>query len=382
MRRDAPMRAGNRFKLALFSANCSGGLARTLAPERWDASWDHNVALARLADAAGIDALIPVARWRGLGGETGPAGYSHESTTWAAGLLALTQRICVFTTIHVALISPVFAAKALATADEIGCGRLCVNVVAGYNQSEFQMFGVTMLEHDERYALAEEWLEIVRRLWTSPAPFDFDGRHYQLRSAIGDPKPYGGMQPLLMSAGASGTGQAFAARNADLLFMVAVEIDGLAQRLAALRASVPHRRIGVFTSGHVVCRPTQREAEDYYHYISTEMADQRAVDQVLVNRQNQQSIPPAQLALMRSRIAAGSGTFPVVGDPDRVAETFRQLSDAGLDGMAIALTNYLDELPYFCEHVLPRMERLGLRAPFSPNEEEHNGTYTLAVSRP
>jgi len=112
------------------------------------------------------------------------------------------------------------------------------------------------------------------------------------------------------------------------------------------------------------------------------MADQRAVDQVLVNRQNQQSIPPAQLALMRGRIAAGSGTFPVVGDPDQVADTFRQLSDAGLDGIAIALTNYLDELPYFCEHVLPRLERLGLRAPLTPNEEEHDGTHTLAVSRP
>jgi alkanesulfonate monooxygenase SsuD/methylene tetrahydromethanopterin reductase-like flavin-dependent oxidoreductase (luciferase family) len=382
MRRDAPMRAGNRFKLALFSANCSGGLARTLAPERWDASWDHNVALARMADAAGIDALIPVARWRGLGGETGPAGYSHESTAWAAGILALTQRICVFTTIHVALISPVFAAKQLATIDEIGRGRLGLNVVAGYNESEFQMFGVTMLEHDERYVLAEEWLAIVRRLWTSSTPFDFNGRYFQLRSAIGDPKPYGGVQPLLMSAGASGTGSSFAARNADLLFMVAVEIDELAPRLAALRATARERRLSVFTSGHVVCRSTQREAEAYYHYIGHEMADQRAVDQVLINRQNQQSIPPAQLALMRNRIAAGSGTFPIVGDPDRVAETFRRLSDAGLDGMAVALTNYLDELPYFCEHVLPRLERLGLRAPFIPNEEEHDETNPLAVSRP
>ena len=66
---------------------------------------------------------------------------------------------------------------------------------------------------------------------------------------------------------------------------------------------------------------------------------------------------------VRDRIAAGSGTFPVVGNPDRVAGTFKQLSDAGLDGMAAAFVNYLDELPFFCEHVLPRMERLALRSP-------------------
>jgi alkanesulfonate monooxygenase SsuD/methylene tetrahydromethanopterin reductase-like flavin-dependent oxidoreductase (luciferase family) len=375
------MRAGNRFKLALFSANCSGGLSRTLAPERWDASWEHNVALARMADAAGIDALIPVARWRGLGGETGPAGYSLESVTWATGLLALTERICVFSTLHVALISPVFAAKQLATADEIGRGRLGVNIVAGYNQSEFGMFGVEMLEHDERYALAEEWLTIVRRLWTDRTPFDFAGRYFQLRSAIGDPKPYGGMHPLLMSAGASGVGQAFAARHADLLFMVAVEIDGLAATLAALRASVAERTIGVFTSGHVVCRATQREADDYYRYVAHEMADERAVDAVLRNRQSQQSIAPAKLARMRDRIAAGSGTFPVVGSPDRVATTFKTLSDAGLDGMAIAFVNYLDDLPFFCEHVLPRLERLGLRAPVLPPREDPHGIASFALPR-
>jgi alkanesulfonate monooxygenase SsuD/methylene tetrahydromethanopterin reductase-like flavin-dependent oxidoreductase (luciferase family) len=289
-------------------------------------------------------------------------------------MLAVTQRICVFTTVHVALISPVFAAKQLVTADQLGRGRLGLNIVAGYNASEFAMFGVAMLAHDERYALAEEWLTIVRRLWSATVPFDFDGRFYRLRGAIGDPKPFDNARPLLMSAGASGAGRAFAASHADLLFLVAVELDGLAPLLATVRASVPGRPIGIFTSGHVVCRATQREAEDYYHYVAHEMADAAAVDQVLVNREGQQSIAPERLAQMRDRIAAGSGTFPVVGSPDRVAEIFRQLSDAGLDGMAIALVNYLDELPFFCEHVLPRLERLGLRREPCPGRMHLDGS--------
>jgi FMNH2-dependent dimethyl sulfone monooxygenase len=364
-RRDAAMRGGNAFKLGVFSSNCAGGLAKTRAPERWEATWPNNVAVAGIADEAGLDFLLPVARWRGLGGETDPAGSSMESLTWASGLLAVTRHVCVFGTVHVALLSPVFAAKQVATADQIGEGRFGLNVVSGYNQSEFQMFGVTMLEHDERYVLAEEWLEVVRKLWTATEPFDYDGTYYRLRELIGDPKPYAGTQPLLMSAGASGAGQAFAVRNADCLFMVVVEIDGLAEKLARVRAAAGGRPIGVYTSGHVVCRSTQREAEEYYHYVAHEMGDWGAVDQVLINRRNQQTIAPEVLATMRDRIAAGSGTFPVVGDPDHVAGTFKQLSDAGLDGMAAAFVNYLDELPYFCEHVLPRLERLAIRSPFT-----------------
>jgi len=50
------------FRLGLFSANCSGGLAVTTIPERWDASWDSNLKLARLADQVGIDFMLPIAR--------------------------------------------------------------------------------------------------------------------------------------------------------------------------------------------------------------------------------------------------------------------------------------------------------------------------------
>ena len=50
-----------------------------------------------------------------------------------------------------------------------------------------------------------------------------------------------------------------------------------------------------------------------------------------------------------------------IGDPDHVAKTMAELSHAGLTGMGISLVNYLDELPYFCDEVLPRLERMGLR---------------------
>ena len=59
--------------------------------------------------------------------------------------------------------------------------------------------------------------------------------------------------------------------------------------------------------------------------------------------------------------ANGMGGLPIVGDPDHVAKTLAELSHAGLTGIGISLINYLDELPFFCDEVLPRLERMGLR---------------------
>ena len=58
----------NHFKLGTFSTNCSGGMTVTRIPERWDATWDSNLAVARLLDDAGIDFVLPSARWIGYGG--------------------------------------------------------------------------------------------------------------------------------------------------------------------------------------------------------------------------------------------------------------------------------------------------------------------------
>ena len=64
---------------------------------------------------------------------------------------------------------------------------------------------------------------------------------------------------------------------------------------------------------------------------------------------------------LREHQANGMGGLPLVGDPDMVANGLRQLAEAGLTGIAVSFVNYLDELPYFCDEVLPRLVRAGLR---------------------
>ena len=169
------MQNANRFKLGLFGMNCSGSFATT-APERWDAGWEENLEAARLADEAGIEFLLPIARWQGYGGITDRQGTSFETLTWATGLLAGTRDIVAFATVHVPLVNPVFAAKAVVSADHIGRGRFGLNVVSGWNVGEFKMFGAELRDHDERYAYSEEWLGIVKRIWSETEPFDHDGK--------------------------------------------------------------------------------------------------------------------------------------------------------------------------------------------------------------
>ena len=62
--------------------------------------------------------------------------------TWASGLLAATKRITVFGTVHAPLFHPIIAAKQMVTADHIGEGRFGLNIVVGWNEGEFEMFGV------------------------------------------------------------------------------------------------------------------------------------------------------------------------------------------------------------------------------------------------
>ena len=96
-----PMFEDTGLKLGLFSANCSGGFAVTKIDERWDASWDNNEKMAIMADDAGLDFLLPIARWIGYGGDTNFHGGVLETITWQAGLLAKTKNITVFATVHV-----------------------------------------------------------------------------------------------------------------------------------------------------------------------------------------------------------------------------------------------------------------------------------------
>ena len=360
------MHNANKLKIGLFGANCSSGRAVTLVPERWSGSWPDNLKLARMADEAGIDFLLPIGRWKGYGGDTDYQGATLETITWATGLLALTKRVTVFRHRARAAVQPVIAAKEMVTADHIGEGRFGLNIVVGWNEGEFAMFGVQQRDHEFRYEYAQEWIDVIKMIWSDKEDFDFQGQYLDMKGIRGKPKPYGGTRPVIMNAGASPVGQAFAIRNCDAFFLQAsrTSLDETAQRVATAKGQAKEqgRELGVYTVGVITCKPTKKEAEDYYHYSIVEHADWSAVDAILALKNiTAQNTPPEKFQQMRTGYAQGMGGLPIVGDPDHIASQLIDLSKAGLTGVAVSLVNYVDELPFFCEEVLPRLERAGLR---------------------
>ena len=296
---------------------------------------------------------------------TGP----RSRQTWATGLLAATKRITVFGTVHAPLFHPLIAAKEFVTADHIGEGRFGLNIVVGWNEGEFEMFGVTQREHEARYAYAQEWLDAVMRAWSEPGTFDFAGEYLKLTGVRAFPKPFGGTRPLIMNAGSSATGQAFALRNCDAYFTAnaasRMSLDAAFRQVEEIKrqARALGREIEVYTVGQVICRPTQKEAEEYYRHAIIENADWGAVDGMLALKDiTPHTVPVEEFEKKRHYFAANAiGGYPYVGTPDRVADELANISKAGMRGIAVSFVNYLNELPYFCDEVLPRLARLGVR---------------------
>jgi alkanesulfonate monooxygenase SsuD/methylene tetrahydromethanopterin reductase-like flavin-dependent oxidoreductase (luciferase family) len=368
-------RAGRRsmyndhvLKLGFFGANCSSGRYITLAEERWTASWEENLRAARLADEAGLDFLLPIGRWKGYGGETDYAGSSFETITWATGLLAATKQISVFGTVHVPLFHPLIAAKQMVTADHVGRGRFGLNIVAGWNQDEFEMFGIAQKDHSGRYEQAQEWIDAVKRIW-SEDDFDFEGTYYHMKGVREKPKPYDGTAPLMMNAALSEDGRAFALRNCDALFTAAsygFEDEVLArarEEVRSLKAGAIElgREVDVYTNGTLICRATRKEAEEYQHYLCVERADWGAIDNMLRMRGRLKDVPPEEHEKLRRRYAMTSGGFTCIGSFDEVAEQLATISELGFTGIGLTSPHYANEFHYYTEELLPRLERRGLR---------------------
>jgi alkanesulfonate monooxygenase SsuD/methylene tetrahydromethanopterin reductase-like flavin-dependent oxidoreductase (luciferase family) len=118
----------------------------------------------------------------------------------------------------------------------------------------------------------------------------------------------------------------------------------------------------------IVCRSTQKEADDYVQYV-VDHADWGAIGHLAEMHANDARTRTDPEGLRRrsgnssiERRALARGAYCAIGDPDAVARELSRLRSAGFDGLALNFVDYLKELPYFAAEVLPRLERLGLRA--------------------
>lgn len=363
-----PLFNDNTLKLGLFALN-GIGISMTDVPEAPNADWDESVRVSQLADEAGFEANVPYARWRGFVEDVANhrSGLAMDCYTWAAATSQVTRKSGVFATSHVPTIHPIVAAKQCATIDRISKGRFGLNVVAGWNKPELDMFGAPMREHDDRYDQASEWIEVLRKLWTEEDEFDFEGRYYTIKKGISLPKPTQKPFPPIMNAGGSDRGRAFAAKYADMAFVIVKSEDPDQIRAEAdLYRKTAREEFGrdlqVWTFAYVVQRDTEQEARDYLKHYAVDHGDDRALDGWMrLQGMHTKLMPKEVMEALRFRFKAGNGGFELVGTPDTIVQRLELLSKSGIDGVLLGWVGFEDGLRRWSSEVMPRLVQAGLR---------------------
>jgi alkanesulfonate monooxygenase SsuD/methylene tetrahydromethanopterin reductase-like flavin-dependent oxidoreductase (luciferase family) len=357
-----PMFNDNKMKLGIFGSNCSHGLMATHAESTYELTWDHTQKIAQLADQLGFEAMLPVARYRGMGGETNFNGTNYETHTWAAGLAQVTDQIMVFSTTHVPTKHPIVAAKESVTVDHISHGRFGLNMTMGWYKAEMEMFGGSQREHDARYRFGTEWIEIVKRMWTSDGPVDFEGEFFQIKDAMSDPKPIQQPYPVLVNAGNSPAGLEFCARECDFNFIAFADPEEARDTASRVRG-IAHghgRDLGILGYGNIISRDTEKETKALLDHILAK--GDWEVAKMVSGGLGSESGSFDKIKAMQERFILGYGGYPLIGTPEQIVDQLVDLSAAGIDGMMIGFLDYAEELPWFGERILPLMREAGLRA--------------------
>lgn len=177
----------------------------------------------------------------------------HDPLPLVPYLLGATSKIGIVPTLSASFYDPFTAARLLATLQHFAGGRLGFNVVTSGSDLAAQNYGLDkQVEHDLRYDRADEWVDVVRKLWRSwerdavvedtaegvfadfskVRPINHQGRFFQVRGPLNTVPP--AEEPIMVQAGASGRGQDFAGKNSDVVLALA----STPERMRDFRTSV------------------------------------------------------------------------------------------------------------------------------------------------
>ena len=162
------------------------------------------------ADAAGFDLCLYAERHLGA---------DFEAWMLAAAISSWTRNIRAMPAVHPGLWHPTLIAKMASCLDRLTTGRMAINVVTGWNEVEARMYGGDILLHeDDRYIRAEEFIHVLRGMW-SKTPFTFDGQFYQVKESQLLLKPATPSPPEIFTASRSERGLEMVAKYADWWFL-------------------------------------------------------------------------------------------------------------------------------------------------------------------
>ena len=310
--------------------------------------------IAQAAEAAGFEyMLVPVA-----------------TTCWDAYIsssmvLARTQKMRMLVAARPGYMNPVLLARMIGAMDRLSGGRVSVNLIAGQSDDEARQDGLTLAKED-RYAHMEEDVRIMKALWESGQPLNFEGRFHTLQGARAMPRP---RQPVRFYLG-GGSPEAWevSARHADVHLFWGDTVQTIAANIATLRQmAARHGReaeLGFGMRLQIICRPTETEAWDAAqallsgvtqeqtdfirrHY-SSSVANQRV--QELARTHGELIAPHLWTGITRVRPGAG---IVVVGDPQQCADTLQQFIDVGCHSFCLSGYLHDEEATRFAQWVRP-----------------------------
>jgi len=312
-------------------------------------------------------------------------------------------------TCNLAYETPYLLARRMSSLDHLTGGRIGWNIVTGYLDSAARAMGFdAQMEHDDRYDLADEYMQAVYALWEGSwddgaVVNDRDGRVYadpaRVRKighrgkqykidAIHLCEPSPQRTPVLYQAGASDRGREFAARHAECIFVNPSTKANVGRLVADLRARAAPRPLKVFMGVTVVVGRTEREAKDkladYRRYASVEGALAHAAASLgidfapygmdePIDGSKSQAIRSNVEAMARAigpnwtkrqlidRFVLGSRQIPITGDPDQVIDELASwVNEADVDGFNLARTVVPECLDEFIALVVPKLQERGL----------------------
>jgi len=360
--------------LGLFLPIHHGGWSSSHLPRTTDWSFDYNAKLTQKAEELGFDLVFGYSTWQPKGGQ-GPtrteAGLDAFIAT--ASLAGMTSRILLISTIHVLYgpWHPIHLAKFGATLDHISQGRWGINVVTGHRAYEHELFGWSQIEHDRRYEMADEFVTVLKRLWSETENFSYQSQKssWQFKDAYISPRPLYG-RPILVNATGSDAGIDFAGRHSDIVFITSPAGKDIDSALSSLPAHTERVKQSAIAQGRqvrtllnplIVLRETEKEAEEYAQAI-VDQADYESI----AGRSRVSSDAHAWRGHKKGNLrhdvgSAIGGNVQLIGSPEQITEQLLQLHQAGVDGFQIAFYDFEPDLDLFGKRVLPLLKQAGLR---------------------
>jgi pyrimidine oxygenase len=335
------------------------------SPAVEDGSFCRVLEVTKGAEALGFDFVLSPGIWRGRKGPSEHWMRSLESMTTSAALLQATSKIGVFSTIHMTLYQPAIIAKMMTTLDQIAPGRVGLNLVTGSSYLDLSHVGLWRdgLSHDERYDLADEWMQVVKRLWTDEI-VSHKGRFFELNEATMGPKP--SCLPPLANAGASGRGFKFAVENCDIAFVASGEEpkyieSGRQAKVIAREMNKPNLK--VYGLLNVIPGATDEEAQARLDHFNC------GVDLVCLEdiARGYSMNPNAKDVSASSQRLAGDGkgssvaSGAMVGSYGSLAKRIaRIVLESDLDGIILIVPDYIEDIDAMAKKALKFMAEYGV----------------------